>query len=204
MQEHNATIARWLGEHREDIQSGAIKVFVEDECHVSAGDICGYGWGKRRNRREVDVTNYRTSRSYFGALDCLTHRLEWQECEQANTQSTIEFVECLRQKYPESKLVLIWDGASYHRSQEWRQYLERVNGGREEVDWAVRCLRFAPYAPSENPVENIWGQGKQCLRKMFKTCTTMRTTQALFEAFMTYRLFTPPDLTTYDAFSGII
>lgn len=152
----------------------------------------------------MDVTNERTSRSYFGALDCLTHRLEWQECERANTQSTIEFVEFLRQKYPESKLVFIWDGASYHRSKEWRQYLERVNGGLEEADWAVRCLRFAPYAPSENPMENIWGQGKQCLRKMFKICTTMKATQTLFEAFMTYRLFTLPDLRTYGAFSGII
>ncbi len=204
MQEHNTKIACWLEEHRGETQSGAIKVFVEDECHVSGGDICGYGWGQRLNRREVDVNNYRTSRSYFGALDCLTHRLEWQECEVANTQSTIKFMDFLRQKYPNSKLVLIWDGASYHRSREWRQYLEQVNGGLEEKDWVVQCLRFAPYAPSENPMENIWGQGKQCLRKMFKACTTMRVTQALFEAFMTHRLFTPPNLETYGAFSGII
>ncbi len=38
-----------------------------DECHVCAGDICGYGWGDRLKRREVEVDNYRDSQTYYGA-----------------------------------------------------------------------------------------------------------------------------------------
>ena len=68
-------IADWLSAHFEDINQGKIKVLVQDECHLKAGDICGYGWGARQERLDVKVNNY-----------------------------------------PETKIVLIWDGASHHRS----------------------------------------------------------------------------------------
>ncbi|MDT9340992.1 hypothetical protein VV11_016780 [Trichodesmium erythraeum 21-75] len=32
------------------------------------------------------------------------------------------------QENKNKKLVIIWDGASYHRSQEWRDYLEELLG----------------------------------------------------------------------------
>ncbi|WP_287357407.1 hypothetical protein [Moorena sp. SIO3B2] len=47
-------ISDWLEENHEEIQKGKIRVFSLDECHVCAGDICGYGWGDRKERREVD------------------------------------------------------------------------------------------------------------------------------------------------------
>ncbi len=37
-------IAEWLAAHQEDIQTGQVRVFVVDECHLKGGDICGYGW----------------------------------------------------------------------------------------------------------------------------------------------------------------
>lgn len=101
----------------------------------------------------------------------------------------------------EAKIVLVWDGASYHRSQEFREFLTQVNQDR---DWNIHCLRFGPYAPSENPIENIWGQAKQILRQMHQRCRSFKFTKKLFELFIEYRLFTVPDLSTYDAFSNII
>ena len=45
----------WLNQHIEQIKAGKIKVFVEDECHLKGGDICGYGWGNRQSRLETPV-----------------------------------------------------------------------------------------------------------------------------------------------------
>ena len=43
----------WLSEHSEQFIKEKIKVFVEDECHLKGGDICGYGWGDCQERLET-------------------------------------------------------------------------------------------------------------------------------------------------------
>ena len=131
----------WLSEHAEQIEKEKIKVFVEDECHLKGGDICGYGWGDCQERLETPVKNYRDSQTYYGAMNCLTGEMILRSYKSANTSSTIEFVKELQSQDPEAKIVLIWDGASHHRSQEFRDFLAQTNQGEE---WNVHCLRFAP------------------------------------------------------------
>ena len=192
-------------------------MFVEDECHLKGGDICGYGWGNRQERLETPVKNYRDSQTYYGAMDCITGKMILRSYSRANSLSTIEFVKDIQSQNPEAKIVLIWDGASHHRSQEFRNFLTQVNQGKE---WNVHCLRFAPYAPRhakhgkrasasgrspcENPIENVWGQLKQMLRSLFFWCRSFQLTKKLFEMLAKYQLFTLPDLNKYDAFSSII
>lgn len=79
VQEHNQIITQWLQTHQQEIMEGKIRVLAVDECHVQAGEICGYGWGDRQQRREVNVNNYRDSQTYYGALDCLTGEVILQE-----------------------------------------------------------------------------------------------------------------------------
>ena len=50
-------------------------------------------------------------------------------------------------------------------SQEFCQYLEKVNQGKLEKDWLIKCIKLAPNAPEQNPIENVWLQGKEMLRK---------------------------------------
>lgn len=194
-------ISDWLEQNHSEISQGLIRVFALDECHLCAGDICGYGWGARQKRREVEVDNYRDSQTYYGALDCLSGQLILRPYQRANSSSTIDFVKHLQTQSQGTKIVLIWDGASYHRSQEFRDFLDQINSVEQ---WNVHCLRLAPYAPSENPIENIWGQAKQFLRQMYQRCRSFKFTKQLFELFINYQLFTVPNLTTYDAFSNII
>lgn len=200
MQERTAAINDWLVAHEPEIRAGRIKVYAVDEVHAKGGDICGYGWGDRQHRREVEVDNYRDSQTYFGALDCLNEQVILKGAKTANSESTIEFVKFLKAQSGDTKMVLIWDGASYHRSQAFRDYLGEVNQGD---DWQIHCLRFAPYAPEENPIENIWGQAKAILKQMHQCCRAFKTTKRLFELFINYRLFTMPNLKSYGAFSAI-
>lgn len=201
VQEHNQIITEWLRIHEQEINEGKLRVLAVDECHVQAGEICGYGWGNRQQRREVNVKNYRDSQTYYGALDCLSGELILLPAQTANTASTIKFIEHLQAQDPKAKLALIWDGASYHRSQELREFLAQVN---QEDNWQVHCLRFAPHAPAENPIENIWGQLKHLLRQMHQKCCSFQVTKKLFEMLIRYQLFTLPDLSTYGAFSILV
>jgi len=70
----------------------------------------------------------------------------------------------------ETQIVLIWDGAPDHRSQEFRDYLEKVNQGRSKKEWLVKCIRLAPNAPEQNPIEDDWLQGKEMVRKYWHLC----------------------------------
>jgi hypothetical protein len=69
VQQHNQIINDWLVEHIKQIKQGKIKVFVEDECHLLGGNICGYAWSDRQKRLDVKVKNYRDSQTYYGAVD---------------------------------------------------------------------------------------------------------------------------------------
>jgi len=51
--------------------------------------------------------------------------------------------------------------------QKGSAYLSQANQGLEEKDWNVTCLPFAPNAPDQNPVEDVWLQGKNFLRRHF-------------------------------------
>ena len=39
----------------------------------------------------------------------------------------MEFVKYLKEQKPEKRLARFWDGASYHNSQEFREYLILIN-----------------------------------------------------------------------------
>lgn len=116
-------------------------VFIEDECHLLWGDICGYIWGKTSERIEVPVLNERQKQTYYGALNYYTQEFLIKACQKGNSDSTIAFLEYLLTQCPQSRIAVIWDGASYHRSQQIRDYLDSVNQGLDEQEWKITCIR---------------------------------------------------------------
>jgi DDE superfamily endonuclease len=106
-----------------------VLVLFQDECHLLNGDICGYIWGKTGVRIEVPIRNEKDRQTYYGTLNYQTQELTVQGYPAGNGASTVEFVKHLRDKYSQSKIILIWDGASYHRFGEFRDYLAIINDG---------------------------------------------------------------------------
>jgi transposase len=121
----------------------------------------------------------------------------------ADGTQTVNFVKYLQSQRSNSRLILIWDGASYHRGQEFQNYLAQVNNQLEDNLRQIHCQRFAPYSPSENPIENIWSQVKNFLKRFYRFCKSFSITKRLFELFIDYHLFTMPNLNKYDAFSHL-
>lgn len=176
-------------------------MFFEDECHLLWGELCGYVWGKTNQRIEVPIVNERQKQTYYGALNVYTQEFWVKAYDKGNSESTIAFLQALLTEYPESRIALIWDGASYHRSQALRDYLASVNQGLEEAQWQITCIRFAPNDPRQNPVEDIWLQAKRFIRECYHLCKSFSTVKCLFE-FVTHRqTFNFPKVFMYSAFS---
>lgn len=115
-------ITAWLDAHQREIGSGELVVFFEDECHLLWGDICGYIWGNTKERIEVPVINERQRQTYFGALNYYTQEFLLKPGKKGDSSNTIAFIEYLISQYPKSRIALIWDCASYHRSADFKAY----------------------------------------------------------------------------------
>ncbi|GAB3555061.1 hypothetical protein GCM10027577_40340 [Spirosoma fluminis] len=74
-----------------------------------------------------------------------------------NGEDIVWFVSKLCGRYRRRDLLLIWDGASIHRSEAVKAFL-RTRPGRVHLE----CL--PPYSPELNPTELVWNQIKQGLK----------------------------------------
>lgn len=167
------------------------------------GDLCGYVWGRTNERIEIPIANQRQKQTYYGALNLSSQALFVKAFEKGNSEAMIDFLEALLAEYPKTRLVLIWDGASYHRSAAVKDYLASVNQGLDESEWKITCIRFAPNDPRQNPIEDVWLQGKRFIREFYQLCTTFSVTKWLFEFVSHRQTFNFPKLFMYGKFSQI-
>ena len=127
------------------------------------------------------MTSFRERQTYYGAIEPLSGEAIVVPTETADGYWTTIFVEYLRQQYVDKRLILLWDGASYHRGVEMQEYLEALNWKRSRDDWLVRCVLFAPNAPEQNPMEDVWLKAKQYVRNHWRECATFQRVMHLFE-----------------------
>jgi transposase len=66
-----------------------------------------------------------------------------------------------------------------------------------EADWKVPCVRFAPPAPEQTPVEDVWLKGKTHGRKQFALNKTFAHVKRCFPTFLHALRFTSPKLSGY-------
>ena len=124
----------------------------------------------------------------------------------------------MQTQYPESRIALIWDGAlrvradrrltttrrltpSHHRSGEVKNYLDSVNQGFECHEWKITCIRFAPNAPEQNPIEDVWLSAKRFVREFYSLCSSFAIAKRLFELATDCQIFDFPKLSLYGSFS---
>ena len=174
-----------------------------DECHLMAGDLEGYVWGRRGQRVEVPVVNERERQTYYGVLDLLSQRVIIEAHTAGNKANTVAYLKSLQTQFPQQRLLVLWDGASYHRAGEVRDYLAQVNQGLPEEQWRIHCLRFAPNDPSQNPIEDVWLQAKNWLRSLAGLRPSFTGLKALFEQFFAIETFDFPKMHRYGTFSEI-
>jgi transposase len=179
-------------------------IFFADECHLLWGDMCGYVWGKKQERIEIPITNEKERQTYYGAVNLYTQECVIQAASAGNSDGTVAFLKYLQSQNQDKRIAIIWDGASYHRSQEVKDYLALKNRDLDESGWEITCIRFAPNDPKQNPIEDIWLQAKRFIREFYHLCKSFATVKFFFE-FITHRqIFNFPKLFTYGFFSQLI
>jgi len=161
-----------------------------DECHLLWGDACGYAWGPRNERVYVPIENIKDRQTYYGALNLLTGRpLVW-EADRGSKENTVGFLTYLRQVFQGRRRVITWDGASYHTAHLVRDYVSQINGlACPESQRRIHLLRFAPHAPAQNPMEDVWLAGKREGRKQWAELTIFADVKRVFSETITTTQF---------------
>ena len=134
----------------------------------SLGDVCGYVWGKRNERIEIPLVNEREKQTYYGAINLLRKQLVMREYASANSENTVAFLKDLQSLNPAARHLIIWDGASYHRYKEMKAYLEEINLGKENDEWPLTCILFAPNAPPAESRRRYWAKCQDLVEKIWE------------------------------------
>ncbi len=163
----------------------------------SLGDVCGYVWGKTDIRIEIPIKTQKDKQTYYGALNYQTKQFMVREYSAGNGENTGNFLKDLQSHYPGKRIVVIWSGASDHKSTEVKEFLATANHGYDRSQWQFTCIVFAPNSPEQNPVEDVWLQAKNFLRKFWHLCKSFSVVKWLFKFFTNHQKFDFPKLKQY-------
>ena len=140
-------------EQLQDVLAGAqrdqhLLVYV-DEAHIHQDADLGYGWAKRGERFFVASSSPGLSAklSFYG-LDLYNKgQVRLWPYPRANGEHTIDVLRRLRAEVHERKLIVLWDGAPYHRANAVREVATTLG---------IELMPLPGYSPDLMPVEALW------------------------------------------------
>jgi transposase len=120
-----------------------------DEAHIHQDVDLGYGWGERGQRFHVASSSPGLSAkvSFYGLYLYNEGQARIWPYQRGNGENTIDVLRRLRAEIPEGKLIVIWDGAPYHRA-------KAVWAAAASLDIHIEPL--PGYSPDLMPVEPLW------------------------------------------------
>lgn len=146
---------------------------VQDETKFTTLPPLRRMWMRRGSQVRVPTPQQNDHVYSYGALNLATG--EWQDyfSPQANSDATIKFLDHLLNQYPQQRIRLIWDQASYHTSKKVQRWLHRHP--------RITAYFLPKYAPELNPVEHIWRVVKQRV-----AANVTRTLSAIQDAYRSF------------------
>jgi transposase len=127
-----------------EIAKKPVRIFFQDEARF--GKICQLRkvWLPKGERSEVKAQHIRQYLYAYSAIEPKTGESVSLILPYANTACMTLFLQELSERYPEDEIVLVLDGAGWHRS---RGLVVPSN---------IRLVCLPPYSPQLNPVEQLW------------------------------------------------
>ena len=92
LQKKKKEIETLLASHTEELETGKLRAFLIDECHLMWGDLNGYVWGTSDQEISVPVVNEREKQTYYGAVDYLEGELLLKAYDGGNSENTINYL----------------------------------------------------------------------------------------------------------------
>lgn len=128
---------------------GRIVLCFLDEAHIHCDVDLSYGWGTRGAPLLIHSTSPGLSykATFYGLYLFPLARVHLWHAPWADTEHTLTVLSRLRQEYPDRRIVLLWDGASYHRSATVRAHAAALD---------IALVPLPAYSPDFMPVEAVW------------------------------------------------
>lgn len=128
--------------------SGKEKLIFIDEAHIHLDADLGYTWARRGQRYYVSSTSPGLQRvTFYGIYVYSDVKVGLWPAERGNTVTAIECLELLRAAYPDDRLRICWDGASYHRAEDVHERARELG---------ILITHLPAYSPEFMPVEALW------------------------------------------------
>jgi transposase len=120
-----------------------------DEGHVHQDADMGYGWSPRGQRLYVASSSpgLKAKVSFYGIYLYSESQTRIWPYPRANGEHTIDVLERLRAEFQARPMIVIWDGASYHRAACVFEAAARLG---------IQLVRLPAYSPDFMPVEALW------------------------------------------------
>ena len=128
-------------------------ILVADEMILSTQTTFQKIWLPQGEYPKIDISNKRARRCIYGFLDIKTGREHAFKTEKINSEETCKILSQVGHIYRDKKIILVWDGAPWHRSEIIKEFLATT-------EYVFQLFRFPPYAPDENPQEHVWKAGR--------------------------------------------
>jgi putative transposase len=122
----------------------------EDEAGFGRINKPKYCWCFPGMRPTVPCRHIREYRYAYGAVEPLTGESVFLILPYSNTICMNIFLQNLSEAYPDDKIVLVCDSASWHRSKDL------------EIPSNIRLAFLPPATPEMNPIEQIWKEIRKC------------------------------------------
>jgi transposase len=120
-----------------------------DEAHLHQDADLGYGWAERGQRFWVASRSPGLSArvSFYGVYLYNEGQVRLWPFPRANGEHTIAVLRRLRAAFPNEALIVLWDGAPYHRAKSVREAATALN---------ITLMPLPGYSPDLMPVEELW------------------------------------------------
>jgi len=150
--------AQWLTSQWPQIlelaqRKGAYLLFGDEASFPQWGSL-SYTWAKKGQQPTVETSGKRKGYKVFGLIDYFTGRFFFKCQEERLTSQTYEAY--LKEVLAKTRkhIVLIQDGAPYHRSAAMRAFFEQHKH-------RLTVFELPSYSPDYNPIEKLWKKVKE-------------------------------------------
>jgi putative transposase len=125
-------------------QGSKIRLMFEDEAGFGRINKPKYCWCRKGSRPTVPCQHIREYRYAYGAAEPQTGQSFFLVLPYCNTECMNVFLQKLSEGFPTDYILLVLDGASWHRSKGL------------QIPENIELFFLPPATPEMNPVEQLW------------------------------------------------